>query len=161
MERDVVVVPAKVAYPEYLRYAAYVCQPNRAFQAVERMAFYTSNAIQREVPRILAHQSAVPFTEATTASFRRSGDPMTARIGEIVDSLLQNRDRDAGVTLDVYLLSPPSDPQTMVLPQPILNTTTTASGKRIAWTQGHRYTTSEALARGPETTADLDALVSQ
>ncbi len=161
MEQDVVVVAARVAYPEYLRYAAYVCQPNRTFQAVERMAFYTGNAIQREVPRILAHHSALHFTDATAASLRNSDDHLTARIGEIVDLFLQNRDRDVGSILDVYLLSPPSDPQTLVLPQPILNTTTTASGKRIAWTQGHRYTASEALTRGPKTTADLEALAGQ
>jgi hypothetical protein len=38
--RQVVVVPARNAYREYLEYGAYVCQPRRHFKPVERMAFY-------------------------------------------------------------------------------------------------------------------------
>ena len=37
---DVVVVPARNAWPEYQQYHAYVCQPDRSFQQVTRMAFY-------------------------------------------------------------------------------------------------------------------------
>ena len=43
---DVVVVPARNAWPEYREFHAYVCQPKRPFQGVRRMAFYTAGAIQ-------------------------------------------------------------------------------------------------------------------
>jgi hypothetical protein len=47
-----VVVPARNAYPEYLEYGAYVCQPRRPFKPVERMAFYCRGQIEREIPLI-------------------------------------------------------------------------------------------------------------
>jgi hypothetical protein len=50
--RQVVVVPARDAYPEYLEYGAYVCQPRRSFKPVERMAFYCRGQIEREIPLI-------------------------------------------------------------------------------------------------------------
>jgi hypothetical protein len=50
--RQVVVVPARDAYPEYLEYGAYVCQPRRSFKPVERMAFYCRGQIEREIPFI-------------------------------------------------------------------------------------------------------------
>lgn len=51
---DVVIVAAKDAYPEFIKYQAYVGHPNRPFRRhVQWMAFYRAKAIQREVPTIL------------------------------------------------------------------------------------------------------------
>jgi hypothetical protein len=41
----VVVVAARLALDEYLKYSAYICQPNRTFQPCNHMAFYTQNKI--------------------------------------------------------------------------------------------------------------------
>ncbi len=49
----VVVVAARIALDEYLKYSAYICQPDRAFRDCVRMAFYTKNKIDRHVPKIL------------------------------------------------------------------------------------------------------------
>lgn len=61
LANDVVVVPARNAWPEYREFHAYVCQPKRAFQGVRRMAFYTDGTIQTLVPTILAVQDDVLF----------------------------------------------------------------------------------------------------
>jgi hypothetical protein len=53
----VVVVPARFALNEYLRYSVYICQPYRSFQQCARMAFYTDNKIDRHIPRIAFTQN--------------------------------------------------------------------------------------------------------
>jgi hypothetical protein len=53
---DTVVVAARVAWPEYQRFAAYVCQPNRSFRVgLTHLGFYAHGAIQPLVPRIRDH----------------------------------------------------------------------------------------------------------
>ena len=52
---DTVIVAAREAWPEYQRFAAYVCQPNRAFRdALTHFGFYAHSAIQTLIPRIEA-----------------------------------------------------------------------------------------------------------
>ena len=52
----------------------------------------------------------------------------------------------------VFLLTPPDDPQTLRLERPI---THQPLGRGSAWTQGNRYTREEKLRRNPATTDDL------
>jgi hypothetical protein len=59
---DVVVVAARDAWPEYQKYHAYVCQPDRPFRPVDRMAFYTQGQIYPLVPKILQSYNHVEFT---------------------------------------------------------------------------------------------------
>src|SRR5215471_14422234 len=49
----VVVVAARYALGDYLKYSAYVCQPHRSFQPCVCMAFYTKNKIDRHIPKIV------------------------------------------------------------------------------------------------------------
>ena len=44
--KDVVVVPARFAWVEYKKYHAYICQPERNFRKVNRMAFYSERKIR-------------------------------------------------------------------------------------------------------------------
>lgn len=63
-ELDTVVVAARKAYDLYLRYHAYICQPNRAIRPVPRMAFYTAREIKPEIPEILGvHQEVALSTQ--------------------------------------------------------------------------------------------------
>jgi hypothetical protein len=79
---DVAVVAARVAYPEYLRHHAYVCQPNRAFrQGLTHMGFYAESAIQPHFPRILRHVDVVPFTADGAALREHRARQPTGREG--------------------------------------------------------------------------------
>jgi hypothetical protein len=153
---DVVVVAARDAYPEYLGYAAYVCQPGRAFRdGLTHMAFYTHGVIQREVPRILYREDNVLFTD-TEAARRQQRRGQDKRVGELIDALLATGPRQHGETFQVFLLSPTDDPQTTHLTRTIVNDTTTAAGRPWAWTMSQRYVTLARLTSGDVTkTSDL------
>ncbi len=60
-DKDVVVVPARNAWPEYQKYHAYICQPHRRFRQVTRLAFYFQRQIQAYVPRIIKSYPNVEF----------------------------------------------------------------------------------------------------
>lgn len=55
----------------------------------------------------------------------------------------------------VILLSGKGDPDTIFLPHEIKNDLTTPSGRRRAFTRGHRYITVERLRIAPKTTSGL------
>ena len=49
---DTVVVPAREAWEEYLAHGVYICQPNRTFRPIERIAFYESKSIKIDLPLV-------------------------------------------------------------------------------------------------------------
>ena len=52
----------------------------------------------------------------------------------------------------------PADPDTDLLPHPIINDTTAESGRPWAWTMGQRYVSLAGVTRpGVSFTSDLDA----
>src|SRR5438132_11527413 len=59
----VVVVAARIALDESLKYSAYICQPDRAFRNCVRMAFYTQNKIDCHIPKILGQIEAISRDE--------------------------------------------------------------------------------------------------
>ena len=142
---DVVVVAARNAWPEYEEFKAYVCQPNRPFQQVSRMAFYCKNNIYPLVPKILDVQDNV---EIVTGKY-------TGELGKLVDyldkhSLRVDRDR-----YKVFLLSAPDSQDTLKLPAPIPNDQRSKTGKRTAFTMGQRYVSSAKL-QAAKRTSDLE-----
>ena len=150
---DTGVVAARVAWPEYQRLSAYVCQPNRAFrQGLTHFAFYADQRIQPLVPRIEAHQVAVPFTEEETGHRQAQGQD---RVAGLIQTLLREGSRIEGETYDVILLTGPDDPRTVRLAAPIMNDTVTAAGRPWAWTLGQRYTELRTLAGGVTRTSQL------
>ena len=155
-DKDVVIVAARDAYPRYLTYAMYFCQPGRTFQPVERMGFYTRNEIKPQIPRILARRDHVGIDRATAQTLRMSSSNDEAAIGQLVERLIRDGVLGEGDVQQLFLLSPADDPRTLILPGPIHNASVGSRGQRIAWTQGQRYANSSALAAGPETTAELD-----
>lgn len=145
-DNDVVVVAARNAWPEYNndQLGAYVCQPNRTFQRVSRIAFYSKGQIYPLVPKIVEVHNEVVFE-----SGRYSG-----QLGKLVERLIREGRREEGELYKVLLLSAPDSPDTLRLPAPILNNSVAKSGKPIAYTMGQRYANSERLLHA-KTTSDL------
>lgn len=141
---DVVVVPARNAWPEYREFHAYVCQPRRPFQGVRRIAFYTGGAIQTLVPTILETRDEVLFEPGAHKG----------ALGTLVDRMLKVGVRETGQQHKVMLLSPPDDARTLKLERKIENDLTADSGRPTAFTQNQRYVAEEKL-RKARTTSDL------
>ena len=144
------------AYRAWHIYGAYICQAGRSFRGdVSRIGFYAHGAIQREFPAIQGHRDHVPKTRDTVESWLTTGDPVDARFAAVVGLLLLDGRYEDGES-QIFLLSPPHSPETLVIPQPIHNA---RKGYGSAWTQGHRYATETAIRSEPETTEDLNALL--
>ena len=142
--KDVVVVPARSAWPEYQKWHSYVCQPDRSFQQVSRLAFYFQGHIQPLVPRILEVYDRVDFNPG-----EQSG-----KLGELIDNLLTGSPREEGKAYKVFLLSAPDATETVKLNGPIPNNLTAESGRTTAFTQSQRYVSSEKLIIA-QATSDL------
>jgi hypothetical protein len=152
-DADVVVVAARIAYRTYLDARAYVCQPGRPFREhIKYLGFYKDKAIQREVPLILHRRDDVIFGRDEAIRLLATGDDRDAAIGEVINTLLTSGQQVAeGEPHQVFLLSTPKEDMTLMLPTEVVHT------KPGAWVQGQRYTSSEALKRGPSTTDELQA----
>lgn len=156
--RDVVVVPANTAYGFYHRHHAYVCQAWRAFRDdLTHLGFYTRGAVQAEIPRILARRQNVEFTEASAELLRATEDSIDGAVADLILRTLGFHDRVRGDFHDVFLLTPPDDRETVVLPHSISHDT---KGRGSAWVQRQRYVSLANLRRAPKTTAELEALES-
>lgn len=157
-QSDVVIVAGNTAYPEYLEYQAYIGHSNRPFRkTAQRMAFYKSQVIQREVPEILAIRHGIVFSDATISGLYSTGKPDDRDIADLIQVLLEETGRSDGDPFDVVLLSAPDDPKTFVLPKPVENTKTNRRGNRAPITMGqYRYTSMSALEAHPATTDELD-----
>jgi hypothetical protein len=152
-DADTVVVAARMAHQNYLATGAYVCQPLRSFRPeIRYLGFYKSKAIQREVPLIRHRRKDVLFSHGEARTLRASTDRIDVEVGELMERNLESGDQLEGQRYQVFLLSSPTDEAvTLVLPQAVQHT------RPGAWTQGQRYTSSEALLRGPATTDELAA----
>lgn len=141
---DVVIVAARSAWPEYQDFHAYVCQPNRPFQQVARMGFYSKGTIYPLVPKILAIHDDVAM---------RAG-AYQGLLGELVDRLVSTGKRIEGDSYKVLMLSAPDSPETLKLAKPIPNDKRSKNGKPTAFTMGQRYVSTDALLHAT-TTSDL------
>lgn len=140
---EVLVVAATLALDEYHQTSAYVCQPNRPFRDVERIAFYRFGEIAPFVPRIVEKHEAVEF--------RRGA--YEGRLGAVVHALLDRGARQEGSQYKVLLLTPPDHADTIRLDAPIVNDRTSQeTGRPIAFTQGQRYVSLARLRSARETT---------
>jgi hypothetical protein len=149
---DTVIVAARKAWPEYDELSAYVCQPDRTFrEGLTHFGFYTDAAIQPTIARILRHEPSVAFTADEVTARRAAGDDAMA---DVIEKVIAAGKRTAGESHGVFLLSGPSDPETVKLAAHVTNDTTDASGKPWAWTLGQRYTGLDKL-RSAAHTSDL------
>lgn len=141
---DVVVVPARHAWPEYQKYHAYVCQPDRPFQPVTRMAFYSFGQIYPLVPKILESHDHVDFVPG-----KHKG-----KMAMLIEMAIKEGARKEGTAYKVIFLSPPESPGTLKLAAPIPNNLTSKIGRVTAFTQNQRYVASKRLVLA-KTTSDL------
>ncbi len=142
---DVVIVAARSAWQEYNDIHAYVCQPNRSFQQVSRVGFYSKSVIYPLVPRIVETYEDIEIKR----------DVYDGQLGKLVNRLLDDNRREEGRRHKVIILSAPDSPETLKLPQPVPNDKRSKTGKTTAFTMGQRYVSSEALLKA-NTTSDLD-----
>lgn len=143
---DTVVVPAREAWTFYEQHFAYVCQPGRSFQPVDRVAFYVNQEIKTEVPRILDRRDNVPWTAHQAAAWNASTDRADRKMGAII-----NAARTAGWSgglYQVFVLSRPGDPVHRTLGAPIPHST---SGRGSAFVQRQRYVSLHALETAQST----------
>jgi len=63
--------------------------------------------------------------------------------------------RDEGERYGIILLSPPDEPDTVLLNAPIVNDMVARSGKTTAWTQRFRYVSLARLASGVTRTSEI------
>lgn len=150
---DTVVVAARRAYGEYLKWSGYFCQPNRSFRAgLERIGFYKEGAIRREFPLILHRRDEVLWSPEEAGSLRRTGKPFDKELADLMDRLLAAGVRPQGGLNQVFLLSAPDAPETFKLDHEIKHVT---GGRGSAWVMGQRYVAFDAVKQGPRTTEEL------
>src|SRR5690348_14967668 len=111
----IVVVAARFALDEYIKYSAYICQPSRTFQPCVRMAFYTKNKIDTRIPKILGQIEAISRDEID----RRTdlSEINRARLRTLFQKMEFSRSEDWGKReFKIVFLSPSDSPDTLVLP---------------------------------------------
>lgn len=156
MHQDTVVVAAKMAWPEYQQYAAYICQPYRSFrQSMDRLAFYSLGKIEVRVPRIRARRENVQISAYSAGALSASPDTIDQRIGALVKKLLADGRREEGTASQIFLLTGYDDEETLKLRKPVFNTSLDHRGNTCAWTYAQRYTFADILATGPASTDEL------
>jgi hypothetical protein len=143
--KDVVVVAARRAWPDYQRHHAYVCQPGRQFQRTDRMAFYANNQIYPLVPRILEVHDPVEFVP----------DRHDERLDNLIRKIIEETPERKNELHKVVFLSEPDSPETVNLNKPIQNDLKTKTGRAAAYMMGQRYTTTVLLQKA-RSTSDLD-----
>ena len=150
----VVVVAARFALNEYLKYSAYICQPYRSFQLCNHMAFYTQNKIDRHIPKILGQIEAIYRDEIGTRT--DLSEIERSRLKTLLPKLESWRSEEwSRMKFKVVFLSSIDSPDTLVLSHDIANNLTSGGGRGIAFTQGQRYVSLSRLQKGPKTTSEL------
>ena len=138
---DVVVVAARSAWPEYNEIHAYICQPNRPFQQVSRVAFYSKGQVYPLVPKILNSYQVIDMKKGV----------YEGALGRLVARILDEKRRTEGESFKVLLLSAPDSPDTLRLSAPILNDAKSKTGKPTAFTMSQRYVSSASLLTAKHT----------
>lgn len=148
-DADTVVVAATLAWPEFQRLGAYICQPKRSFRdGIRYFGFYTERTIFPQFPAIVERRLDVPVTEEHIAALQ-NGSELDKRVAEaMIGGLRDSPNRQLGERQQVILLDLD---QGFTLEHPIHH-----DGSH-AWTQGQRYTRSKALKTNPATTEELAA----
>lgn len=124
---------------------------------VTHVAFY-NRGIRPEIPTIVDSHPNRLFSSETSRQLRNTGKPGDATVADLIDDALKSDAASVGSICQVLVLSPPDAPETIVLDEPIKNTTT-SKGRPIAWTVSPKVVPVRALMDAPTTTDELDAAV--
>lgn len=164
---SVLIVPARSAIKDYLKYSVYLCQPNRSFQRVEYLGFYHGGSIDRRIAKILLPPiEEITLTEdgIKAVQEKETIDELTvSRLNNLVASLKKDKEEGKdnteryGDCMKVFFLSSasPEDPHTIHLNQDIKNDLRNSNNRPYAFTMGQRYVSLTALQKNPQTTTEL------
>lgn len=150
---DTVIVAARVAWPEYNDYSAYICGRDRSFRpGLTHLGFYAEGKIQPCIARIHGWYPTVEFSREEAGRQRVAGN---SDLADLIDRIIYAQEhreaayppRDEGESYGFMLLSGPDDGETVKLARPIMNDATNAEGKNIAWTQYQRYASLKTLRK--------------
>ena len=154
----VLVIPARDAWQDYLKFSAYMCQPNRSFRPTARIAFYVRGYVETLVPRILQTVASVQLSESGIASHKDLSEVIRTRLVSLVQNLRTANDRrHLNKERQVMFLSGPKHPETIAIAHRIENDCVTRTGRPWAFVVGQRYVPMSRLLRGPRTTSELVA----
>jgi hypothetical protein len=167
---DTVVVAGRVAWDVYQEYPIYVSRVGRYFRDVEHLAFYESQSIRGQVPKILCRYECVSWTEEQAVALSATGDPGDKKVAAAIRWAISDEGRHVGGENDawpsseyqVFLLTErrgPGHQQTGHVERPT-DVPHRAHGRGSAFTQRQRYVSLHALL-GAKTTADLMATPEQ
>lgn len=151
-EDEVLIVAAdRFARDDYHMYGAYICQPNRTFRDVRRMAFYSGGKILRYIPRIKGIIESVRLNGSGIEEIRKSDlDPAARAEAEaLLNAILRDKRlwTGRGNPSKFVLLSGPDDGETIRLRHEIPNNKRDFRGRPTAFTQGARYVSLATLQR--------------
>ena len=105
---DTVVVPAREAWPLYRNVNAYVCQPGRSFNPVQRIAFYADKEIKREIPIITYRRDNVAWGRQEAERLSNSTDRWDRKISQVILDSIEHGWTSG--SYQVFLLSAPGSP---------------------------------------------------
>lgn len=162
---SVLIVPARDAIKDYLKYSVYLCQPNRSFQRVEYLGFYHGGSIDRRIAKILLPPiEEITLTEDGIRAVQEAIDELTInRLNNLVAHLKKEKEEGKdnteryGDCMKVFFLSAASleDTHTIHLKQDIKNDLRNSNNRPYAFTMGQRYVSLTALQKNPQTTTEL------
>jgi len=151
----ILIVAARIAYPEYLRYGFYFCQANRSFRHCSHIGFYHNGEIAPIFPKIRKVIENIQINESVVNKHNGLSDPEKEFLSSAIKKLREDQNPRVDVQEKVMFLSDPDTTETIKLASPILNDLVTDNGRGTAFTQGHRYVTLEAIKKSPTTTSEL------
>lgn len=145
-------------HARYLQTSALLLEAGSALPpGVTHVGFY-ARGIQPHIPAIVSDHPNLLIDPLTVEQLRRTGTAADARVADLVELLVSVDPTADGQTRRVLLLSPPGDEATLSLDHVIVNTKQIA-GRPVAWALRPQVVPLGAIAHGPATTDELDALV--
>jgi hypothetical protein len=151
---QVLVVPARRALAEYKRFSAYICQPNRSFRPSSHLAFYRNGKIDRLVPEISSTIESI-FMSREGFQDKNLSNEQREKFVELIEKMEQENNHNLGEEHKIIFLSAPEDSLTIDIGHEIVNDLESESGRGVAFTQGQRYVSLEAIQKKPKTTSEL------
>lgn len=157
-EDEVLIIPARVAFDEFKKYGAYVCQQNRPFRYITHIGFYRNKRIERNFPKVIARFDSLRLTgniiEDNDDRLVPDQKDLLKRYGDKLCDLYNKIKRDGYRTTDelgfddyqIFLLDAKNG---IILDEAIRHE------RGGAWVQGQRYIPLAALDKSPKTTDDL------
>ena len=163
---SVLIVPARNAIYDYLKYSAYLCQPNRSFQNVEYLGFYHGGSIDRRIAKLLdppiesvllTKEGVQDLIDTNNQNKNNKGNKIISEesITMLQSLVVKLEPPRYGDTMKVFFLSSPDEADTIQLKQDIQNDLKSFTNKPSAFTMGQRYVSLASLKKNPKTTTEL------